>query len=82
MGVSLYFQSSLLLRGQLGGDTVYDMLRHGPTTQYNQGEPNVSFFVQTPEVIIRLSNTHQTTNPLIVRPLSEKSLLCKVIIQA
>ena len=34
-----------------GGDAVHDMKRHGPTTQDNQGEPNVSFSVQTPGVL-------------------------------
>ena len=40
-----------------GGDAVHDMKRHGPTTQDNQGEPNVSFSVHNTRGI-RLSNTH------------------------
>ena len=49
-----------------GGDAVHDMKLHGPTTQ----DKCLLFCPNT--LGIRL-DTHQTSNPLIARPLSEKS---------
>ena len=45
----------------MGGDAVHDMKRHGPTTQDNQGEPNISVSVQTPGVLGQVTPIRQPT---------------------